>query len=391
MRWLIISLFLPLTGISQTLFKPAFDAGEARDMIRLCNSFTYLDLYGSDAAIIPEGYKKIYTSPVLGMDNLFQIYTKGQTAVICFRGSTEKKASWMENLYAAMIPVQGSIDVQGKNFDYAFGRDTAANVHSGYALSMAYLHGEILQQIKQLNTKGIYHIYITGHSQGGALAIMTRAYLEFGKTDLSKKNEYKVYTFAQPMSGNAAFAKEYNRNFCAKNRSFSMINPEDLVPTMPMSYNDTTFVRDNLVALFSKDQEFDKNKLLREGLMLLFESKLGPMAEKFGNSVAEQIQKEFGHVQLPEPTGQFNYAQVGNIIYLDPPEYPLELKDSAWLDDPEFLAKYPRDEKGVFLNKNVYKKPSMGLQHKPYNYYTAIQRKYFPKEYAKMEPKSFGL
>lgn len=390
-RWLIISFFLPAIGMSQVYFKPAFDAGEARDMIRLCNSFTFLDLYGSDAAILPEGYKKIYTSPVIGMDNMFQVYIKDQTGVLCFRGSTEKKSSWMENLYAAMIPVQGTIEVQGEKFEYAFGKDTASNVHSGYALSMSYLHKQIIEQIKQLNSKGIYHIFITGHSQGGALAIMTRSYLEFNRTGLSTKNQYKVYTFAQPMCGNAAFAREYNRNFSEKNRSYSMINPEDMVPTMPLSYNDSTFVRDNLLALLSKDEEIDKSKMLREGLMLLFESKLGPLAEKFGNSVATQIQKEFGNISLPEPTGQFNYSQVGNIIYLDPPQYPLELKDSAWLDDPEFVARYPRDEKGVFINKNVYKKTSMGLQHKPYNYYTAILRKYFPKEYAKTEPKSFGL
>lgn len=392
MRAILLLLLFPFVGNSQSSLKSGFDAGEARDMIQLCNSFTYLDLHGDDKAIVPAGYTRTYTSPVVGMDNMFQVYTKGTIGVLNFRGSTDKKESWLENFYSAMIPVQGTIQVQDKEFEYAFGTDPAANVHSGFALSMAYLHEDIIAQIEQLNAKGIYNIYITGHSQGGALAIMTRAYLEFKvKSSISSKNNFKVYTFAQPMSGNSAFVREYNSTFCESGKSYSLINPEDLVPTMPSSYNDSTFVRDNLTAMLSKDQEVDKSKFLRDGLMILFDEKLGGIVEKFGASVSKQIQKELGHVRMPEPTGQINYAQVGNLIQLSPPEYPLELKDSSILTNKEFLKEHPRDENGIFLNKAVYKKTSMGNQHKPYNYYTAVLRKYFPKEYAKVEPKSFGL
>lgn len=392
MRPFLLLLLLPFVGNSQSSLKSGFDAGEARDMIQLCNSFTYLDLHGNDKAILPAGYTRTYTSPVVGMDNMFQVYTKGTVGVLNFRGSTDKKESWLENMYSSLIPAQGTIQVQDKAFEYAFGTDPAAHVHSGYALSMAYLHEDIVTQIQQLNAKGIYHIYLTGHSQGGALAIMTRAYIEFtAKSSISSKNDFKVYTFAQPMSGDAAFIGQYNSTFCERGKSYSLINPEDLVPTMPLSYNDSTFVRDNLTAMLSKDQEVDKSKLLRDGLMILFEDKLSGTVEKFGAAVSKQIQKELGQVEMPEPTGKFNYAQVGNQIQLLPPEYPLELKDSSILTNHEYLKEHPRDANGIFLNKSVYKKPSMGLQHKPYNYYTAVLRKYFPKEYAKLEPKSFGL
>ncbi|MEJ6582811.1 MAG: hypothetical protein QNL61_06825 [Crocinitomicaceae bacterium] len=73
------------------------------------------------------------------------------------------------------------------------------------------------------------------------------------------------------------------------------------------------------------------------------------------------------------------------------PEYLLELKDSTILKDKAFLKEHPRDKKEVFEDKSLYKKTSMPLQHKTYNYYTAILRTYFPKEYNRIEPKSFGL
>jgi hypothetical protein len=69
-----------------------FDKEEALDMIALCNSFSFIELYNSDSMIIPKGYEKIYTSGVLGMENKYQVYKKGKIAVICFRGSIRENS-----------------------------------------------------------------------------------------------------------------------------------------------------------------------------------------------------------------------------------------------------------------------------------------------------------
>lgn len=392
MKVLLILLTVCVSSAVIAQHKSGIDPQEVKEMIALANSYPYLDLYGDDSAILPKGYKRVYTSPVVAMDNMFQVYTKDKTGVISFRGSTDKKSSWLENIYSAMIPIKGKIKIPNRTFDYQFGEDTASHVHSGYALSIAYLEPLVIEQIQELNKRGIYKIYITGHSQGGALSILMRAQLEYGsKKHISSKNDFKVYTFAQPMSGNNSFAKEYTKKFCANGMSYSFVNPDDMVPQMPTSYNDTTFLRDNLVAMFSKDEQIDKSQLVKQGLMLLFEEKLRGTVHKFGASVSKQIQKELGEVSLPEPTQSINYSQVGNQVLLPPPYYPLEMKDSTLLNDQEWLTRYPRDENGIFLNKNVYKKTSMSQNHKPYNYYTAVLRKYFPKEYDAVEPKSYGL
>ncbi len=398
MKFLPILLAVLLSNnfsFSQTSFsklQPGFNSQEALDMIQLCNSYTYIDLYGGDKEILPKGYKKRYTSPVIGMDNKFQIYQKGNIGVINYRGSTDKKASWMENINSAIIPAEGTIEIKGKTFNYKFANDTAAGVHSGYALGLAYLHEEIIAQVKKLNNAGVYDIIITGHSQGGSLALLTRAYFEhLPNRKLSKKNRFKVYAFAQPMIGNIELIKEYNAKFSQKEMSYSLINPADMVPTMPLSYNDSTFWSSHLSALLSKDKEFDKSAMLKEGLTILLQKKLQGTVEKFGKSVKKQIEKELGEVTMPEPRREINYAQVGNVIKLPPPEYPLELKDSTILEDPAFLADNPRDENGIFENKSVYKKTSVSQNHKPYNYYTAILKVYFPRKYEMVEPKLFGL
>ena len=367
-----------------------FNPQEAKEMIALCNSYTYLDLYGDDRDIIPKGYEKIYTSKTMGMDNKFQVYTNGKVGVINFRGSTDKKSSWLENIYSAMIPVEGKIIFDDRTFNYKFGKDTASNIHSGYTLGLAYLHEDLMHQLDELNKRGIHDIILTGHSQGGALAILTRAFLAHSPQQKLSGNTYKVYTFAQPMVGNKEFVREYDALFCQTEMSYSMINPMDAVPNMPLSYNDSTYLKDNIMSLLFKKDEFDGTKMLKDGLLMLFKDKLSGTVSKFGAAVGKQIENELGKITLPEPTGEINFKQVGNIISLPPPEYPLELKDPSILSDKEFLKTHPRDRHGVFEDKSLYKKTSMNLHHKPYNYYTAVLKVYFPREYRKVKPKLFG-
>ncbi len=390
MKLILVALFISLIQFSQAQFKSGFNPSEAKEMIQICNSFLYLELYGSDKEILPDAYQKVYTSPVLGMDNRFQVYTKGKIGVIHFRGSTDKKQSWMENIHSAIIPAVGEIDIKEKKFKYQFANDTIAGVHAGYSLGLAYLHEELLHQIKLLNHKGIHDIYLTGHSQGGSLAILTRAYLGYlSHHKLSKKNNFKVYVFAQPMVGNIEFVREYNLLYSEKGMSYSLLNKEDIVPKMPISYNDTTFWKSHLGKILSKDEKFDKSEMLKEGMAILFQRKLQSINEKFGKSVEKQIEKELGEVSFPNPKKEFNYAQIGNVKWLPAPVYPLELKDSSILENEEFLSTHPRDENGVFIDKRVYKKTTVAQNHKTYNYYTAVLKKYFPEEYEAVEPKLF--
>lgn len=367
---------------------------EARDMIQICNSFTYLDLYGSDSEIIPANYVRSYTSPAVGMDNKFQIYTHTieKKAVVNFRGSTDKKSSWLANMYSSMIPASDKIVRGGATFDYTCAENREATIHAGYMLAVSYLAEDLLQQIKQLNSQGIYTIYITGHSQGGALAQLCRAYLNFlPKSKLSNKNAFKVYAFANPMVGNKEFAQEYKKRFADPGFSFLIHNPADFVTKMPVSYDDTTFLKSNLQTLLFDRENFSMKESMKEGLLNMMGSKIGMLNNFMSNNVQGELAKELGEFKMPDGKVEANYIHTSEPILIPATEYPLELKDSSILHNDSLMRVYKRDQNGVFEDKSVYKKQKEVLQHKPYNYYTALLKVYFNEEYTRMDQKYFVL
>lgn len=351
-------------------------------MIAICNSFTFLEIYHSDSVILPSGYKKIYTSGVFGMDNKYQVYQKDNVAVINLRGSTDEQISWVENIYSAMIPAKGTIQIEGEKIKYSFARESGAAVHSGYALAIAYLQKELLDRVSILNREGIYDFIITGHSQGGALANMLMAYLQnLSHHEISEKNNFKTYAFAAPMIGNKVFVAEYNERFSAENNSFNIINPADLIPSLPLNYNDTNYIKGNLRSFLFDRESFSFAKLLTDGGVLLFEDKIGQLINRMGTSASKKIGRDVGEVVMPEYVKDINYHKINTQLELDEFDYPKILKDSSILQNDSLMQVYQRGNDGYFLDDKLYKKGSWTFQHKPYNYYVAVLKMYFPGEF----------
>lgn len=394
MNKLLLFLLITASFHAKAQHSPGFDAKEARDLIQVCNSFTYLDLYGSDQLIVPEGYKRIYTSPVYGMDNKFQVYVDDlkTKAIINFRGSTDKKESWLENMYSSMVPAKDTIFKGETPFLYTCAESQEATIHAGYILALSYFIEDVVKQIADLNKNGIYKIYITGHSQGGALAQMTRAYLHFlPKKQLNPKNSFKVYAFANPMIGNKAFAQEYQKRFADPGFSFLLHNPEDMVPKMPVSYNDSTFWKSNLQTMVFDRENFSFKESMKEGMLNMFGGRLNKINNGFSNNVHDQLVKLLGDFRMPAGRDEANFMHTSVPILLPPTEYPLELKDSSILQNDSLMKIYKRDENGVFEDKSLYKRQKGLLQHKPYNYYAALLKVYFTADYDQLKEKYFVL
>jgi len=380
----LILLFLSSSLIAQP--EKEFNKEEARDMIALCNSFCFLELFGTDTTIIPKGYVKTYTSEVLGMDNIYQIYQKDNIAIINLRGSTSKKISWMENIYSAMIPAKGVIKIQDEKFKYTFAKNNLTAVHAGYALGVAFLHEDLLLHIKRLNKEGIYNFLITGHSQGGALANMLLAYLQnLPQNKLSARNSFKCYSYAAPMIGNKAFTEEYNERFCNTNMSFNIVNPADLVPTLPVNYKESNSFSQGLKSLFLEEASFGEK--FKDGIFLLFDRNLGNAVRKLSTSVVKQISKEVGAVTMPPYVDDINYHKLGNRIEIFKSVYPKILKDSINLQNNALLSIFPKSSNSNSENIELYKKEPMVYQHKTYNYYTSFLLKFLPDEYELLEKK----
>jgi hypothetical protein len=137
------------------------------------------------------------------------------------------------------------------------GLEPAVKVHTGFLEDFNAIKAESVNQVKQLlgqtmgqriDSRGALSasiptrhsnysfepgVFITGHSLGGALAILCA--LEFCRELLPVSG---VYTFGQPRAGNAAFANLFDATFTPggsrlKDITFRVVNQNDIVPRTP--------------------------------------------------------------------------------------------------------------------------------------------------------------
>ncbi|MED6173292.1 hypothetical protein PIB30_058033 [Stylosanthes scabra] len=75
-----------------------------------------------------------------------------------------------------------------------------------------------------------WHVYVTGHSLGGALATLLA--LELSSNQLAKRGAISItmYNFGSPRVGNKRFAEVYNEKV---KDSWRVVNHRDIIPTVP--------------------------------------------------------------------------------------------------------------------------------------------------------------
>ena len=372
---LFLVLFCTLFSYSQSSYSPSL----AADLMALNNSFTFKKIFNSDSAIIPNTYKRIYTSGIIGLDNQYQIWQKGRVGVISFRGSTTDKSSWVENLYSAMIPSTGKIILPGSiTVKYSFAKDTAAHIHAGWTLGLIFMVDDLKYHIRNLNREGVYTIILTGHSQGGALAHLCRAYLEnLKKGELSSKNKYITYAFASPMVGNKVFAKEYNQRYADMQSSFSIVNPKDMVPLLPVTlYNGKLFDPNEISdLLLNGSSNIAGVFAMRLVSKWFIKDPDAYYIQKAGYDMEDEIKKKVGEVKMPKYCRDQSYTILQNRILLGPFEDLVQelKKDSINVDS---LSEIP------FYGNNMKIQSGSMVQHKPFNYYLYLLKENAPQQYA---------
>ena len=107
--------------------------------------------------------------------------------------------------------------------------DTFGKVHGGFEDAIAAVWPELYDNLKKLRTNN-QTIWITGHSQGSALAILAASKLRYNDRPLSKA-VYGIYTFGQPRIGNDKFAKTFDSHW--QRRCYRVVNNNDIVPRLP--------------------------------------------------------------------------------------------------------------------------------------------------------------
>ncbi|XP_031740822.1 uncharacterized protein LOC101204368 isoform X2 [Cucumis sativus] len=151
--------------------------------------------------------------------------------VVAFRGTEQSR--W-KDLRTDLMLVPAGLNPERISGDF----NEEIQVHSGFLSAYDSVRMRIISLIK----KAIYynddraeppvkwHVYVTGHSLGGALATLLA--LELSSSQLARHEAITVtmYNFGSPRVGNRQFAEIYNKKV---KDSWRVVNHRDIIPTVP--------------------------------------------------------------------------------------------------------------------------------------------------------------
>jgi hypothetical protein len=343
--FLIVLTILFPDIISAQQLKPGFDKSECLTMLEIGARFG--DSAYASKFPEPAGYQMIYRSPVMGMENLWELWVNDSgNAVISLRGTTAAATSWLENFYSAMVPATGELHLSDSfNFKYELASNSRAAVHIGWLIGTAFLSKDILPRIDSLYNKGVKNFYITGHSQGGALTFLMTSYLynlqkqKIIPTDI----RFKTYSTAAPKVGNLYYAYEYEA-MTQFGWAYNVVNSADWVPEgifsiqTPDDFNNTNPFT-NAKELIGK-LPFPKNLVLK----YFYNRMDGPVRKAehrfqdcLGNGLETYVKKAVPGFRPPASYyNSMDYVRVGNIIVL--------------LADADYYKMFPDNPNTIFVH-----------------------------------------
>ena len=124
----------------------------------------------------------------------------------------------------------GEIDdwIGNADFDLVYDPNVrGGQVHSGFQRAAASIWTEVDALVAE-HRHPDQKLLLTGHSLGGALAVLTAA--RFASEQRSDEID-GIFTFGQPRVGDGDFARRFDRKF--KDRTFRYVNRFDLVTRLP--------------------------------------------------------------------------------------------------------------------------------------------------------------
>lgn len=337
-------IFAYATGLAQPL-QPGFNKAEYIELMKLNARTTASPAYYNTIPE-PQHFKMIYQSPVIGLDNLWDLWiNENKVAVISIRGTTAKPESWLSNFYAAMVPAKGELQLSDTEvFKYQLASNPRAAVHIGWLVSTAFLSKDMLPKIDSCYKAGIKDILIMGHSQGGAIAFLLTAYLYNLQQlqSLPADIRFKTYCSAGPKPGNLYFAYEYEA-MTQNGWAYNVVNGADWVPETPMSIQTTDDYNNTNPFINAKDmikkQKFPKNLALKYVYNRLDKPTKAARSRYqnyLGKMVAKAVKKQVPGFKAPAYYNSNAYVRTGNTIVL--------------LPDAEYFKLFPESRSNIFAH-----------------------------------------
>ena len=140
------------------------------------------------------------------------VFSTDKSVIVSFRGTEKNKLEdWMVDLHFSLT-------------DMPWGQ-----VHKGFYEAYCTVNDECIKSIHNFRDRN-QNLYITGHSLGGALAVLlaSELYIRHTKGE-NRSNLNGLYNFAQPTVGNS----EFIRNFDEQVPLIRIVNEYDIVPVVP--------------------------------------------------------------------------------------------------------------------------------------------------------------
>ncbi|BAT96127.1 hypothetical protein VIGAN_08301300 [Vigna angularis var. angularis] len=151
--------------------------------------------------------------------------------VVAFRGT--EQSQW-KDLRTDLMLVPAGLNPERIGGDFK----QEIQVHSGFLSAYDSVRTRIISLIRLAigyvddHSKSLHkwHVYVTGHSLGGALATLLA--LELSSNQLTKQGAISItmYNFGSPRVGNKRFAEIYNEKV---KDSWRVVNHRDIIPTVP--------------------------------------------------------------------------------------------------------------------------------------------------------------
>lgn len=332
------------SAVAAQPLQPGFDKAEYLELLKVSAQFG--DSSYTAKLPKPQRFRSVYRAPVVGLDNLWDLWTDGgNTVVINLRGTTTNSVSWLANFYAAMVPAKGDLQLSDREtFAYHLADNPRAAVHVGWLVATAFLSKDILSKLDSSYRKGVRNVLIMGHSQGGAIGYLLTAHLynlqRQGK--LPADLRLKTYCSAGPKPGNLYFAYEYEA-MTQGGWAYNVVNAADWVPEVPFSIQTVQDL--NVTNPFAgADQAIKKQPFLKRLVLRRVYNDLSKPALKaqknyqnyLGRIAAKTVQKNLNGYVPPAYYNSNHYVRTGAIVVLQP--------DSA------YYRRYPDSRTAVFVH-----------------------------------------
>lgn len=216
-----------------------YDPQEAKELLALC---AYVEAGVQPPIPDPQPqWSLLFDGPEIGdFENKWQLWRRASDGrfAIAVRGTIPEAGSILEDLISVIVKADGTLSVGPLQCQYKFAADPSAGVHLGFAIGTLLLLTDpangILVQLTKCGVAPGSDVYITGHSQGAAIATLLRSYFEYSG-GMPANCSIKTYVFAQPKPGNQHYADDFEDRFCNSAMAFRVSNVLDWVPEVPFT------------------------------------------------------------------------------------------------------------------------------------------------------------